>query len=102
MSNLIALFNSLHSNKKQYTTASMLILLGAGILFGYVDPETVKVDVTPVTFENVDKKLAEGVEGSIPPTDSTPSALIGLVTLLLGLDSAANRAAIAKTAKKES
>lgn len=98
--NLLGLFRTLLSGRKQYATAASLILLGVGVLTGNVDPASVKVDVTPVTFENVDKKLAEVVEGKIP-ADSTPSALIGLVTLLLGLDSAANRAAIAKSTKSD-
>lgn len=96
MASVFSLVTQVLNNRKQYSTAAMMILLGVGILTGQVDGSTVKVGDGQVTFENVDAKLAEG---SAPVAPSNPNNFVmGLVTLLMGLNSAANRAAIAKSA----
>lgn len=93
MASVFSLVTQVLNNRKQYSTAAMMILLGVGILTGQVDGSTVKVGDGQVTFENVDAKLAEG---SAPAAPIGSNPLIGLLSLLLGLNSAANRAAIAK------
>ncbi len=97
MSNFLTFFNSLHRNKKQYLVGAALIALGLGVVTGKIDADRVKVEVTPITFENVDEQLAEGQQ-PVPAPASNSDSLIGLVSLLLGLNSVANRAAISKAA----
>lgn len=98
MASLLTLLGRLHSGRKQYLTAATMFLLGVGVLTGQVDPDRVTVDLKPVTFENVDEKLNDTEHSSQHPgSSSNTNNLLGLLALLQGLNSAANRAAIAKT-----
>lgn len=94
MANILQLLARLHSGRKQYATAATMLLLGVGVLTGQVDPDRVTTELKPVTFENVDQQAAQQSAPAAPGSDN----LIGLLLLLLGADSAANRAAIAKSA----
>jgi hypothetical protein len=93
MSNLLALFNTLHSGRKSYLTAAALIAVGVGVLTGQVDSNSVRLQVGEVTFENVDERLNES---PAPASGGSNDGLIGLIALLLGGNAAATRAAIGK------
>lgn len=92
MNQILTFINTLHQGRKSYITAAALILVGAGVLTGQIDPASVHLQVEEVTFENVDEALAEK-----PAAPSTNDGLIGLLALLLGGNAAATRAAIAKS-----
>lgn len=99
MLQLLTLIPKLLAGRKTYLTGGMLVALGLGVLGGYVEPETATSIAAqgPPTFADIEQRLEAASKGD---AGAPQDGLVGIVSLLLGLNSMAQRAGVAKLAQR--